>query len=172
MVTGSRTSQPIGHYEFCQRAASECAIKPVDQSMHPASLAFLEELDVLTKAVNTQVKPVSDEELYGQEEYWTYPTEAGDCEDYALEKQRILSQRGVSRANLLITVVRRPGGDGHAVLTVRTNGGDFILDNLDDGVKAWDETEYTYLKRQASAHSGKWVDIEEGHSEPLVSSIR
>ncbi len=172
MSTGARTSQPIGHFEFCQRFTDECSIKPNDQSMHPASLAFLSELDALTKAINAQVKPVSDKDQYGQEEYWTYPTNAGDCEDYALEKQRILSHRGVSRANLLITVVRRPTGDGHAVLTVRTDAGDFILDNLSEEVKPWDETEYTYLKRQASAHSGKWVDIEDGHSEPLVSSIR
>jgi predicted transglutaminase-like cysteine proteinase len=72
----------------------------------------------------------------------------------------------------LITVLRKPDGEGHAILTVRTTGGDFVLDNLNDEVKPWDETGYTYLKRQASDHTGRWVTIEDGHGEPLVASIR
>ncbi len=60
-------------------------------------------------------------------------------------------------SDLLITVVRKPDGEGHAVLTLRTDRGDFILDNLTDSVKPWDETPYRFLKRQASEHTGRWV---------------
>ena len=33
-------------------------------------------------------------------------------------------------------MVRKPDGEGHAVLTVRTDDGDYILDNLSDAVQA------------------------------------
>ena len=172
MLTGGITSQPIGHYNYCQRFLGECAIRPEIRQPHSASLEFLRTLRDVTVAVNLAIRPVSDSDLYGVDEFWTLPDGAGDCEDYVLQKQRILAAKGVSRANLLITVLRKPDGEGHAILTVRTTGGDFVLDNLNDEVKPWDETGYTYLKRQASNHTGRWVTIEDGHGEPLVASIR
>jgi len=131
---------------------------------------LLRRLQALTVSVNKTVKPKSDLERYGQDEYWTYPVDAGDCEDYALAKRRVLMGDGVSASNLLMTVLRRPSGEGHAVLTVRTDIGDVILDNLTDSVLNWDEAEYTYLKRQASNHTGRWVSIREGDA-PLVGSL-
>ena len=49
-----------------------------------------------------------------------------------LEKRRDLMSKGISLTDLLITVVRKPDGEGHAVLTVRTDEGDYVLDNLTD----------------------------------------
>ena len=46
-----------------------------------------------------------------------------------LLKRRMLMQAGWPREALLITVVRDKKGEGHAVLTVKTDKGDFILDN-------------------------------------------
>ena len=71
-------------------------------------------------------------------------------------------RKGMSLSNLLITVVRKPDGEGHAVLTVRTDKGDFVLDNLTDAVRQWDATGYRFLKRQATDHTGRWVTIREG----------
>jgi predicted transglutaminase-like cysteine proteinase len=56
------------------------------------------------------------------------------------------------------------------VLTVRTDEGDYILDNLNDTVKPWDTTGYRYLKRQSTTHTGRWVSIRED-SEALVGSV-
>ena len=83
-----------------------------------------------------------------------------------------LMRQGLSLSNLLITVVRKPDGEGHAVLTVRTDKGDFVLDNLTDSVRQWDQTGYRFLKRQAINHTGRWVTIREGQSEPLVGSVK
>ena len=85
----------------------------------------------VNNAVNTMVTPRTDMEIWGKEEVWSYPDRVGDCEDYVLEKRRDLMQLGVPAGSLLITVVRQPNGDGHAVLTVRTSNGDYILDNLE-----------------------------------------
>jgi len=76
----------------------------------------------------------------------------------------------VPASNLLITVVRQPNGDGHAVLTVNTSMGDFVLDNLEPRVLTWTETEYTYLKRQSAKHAGMWVGVDDGRSV-LVGSV-
>ena len=67
--------------------------------------------------------------------------------------------------------MRKPDGEGHAVLTLRTSEGDFVLDNLVDEIKNWRETPYSYLKRQASNNSGRWVTIENG-SDVLVGALK
>jgi predicted transglutaminase-like cysteine proteinase len=56
------------------------------------------------------------------------------------------------------------------VLTVRTDKGDFILDNLTNAIRQWDQTVYVFLKRQSSDNPGRWVTIREGQS-PLVSAV-
>lgn len=133
---------------------------------------LLREISAVNLSVNTRVKPMSDMDNYGKDEWWAYPDNGfGDCEDYALEKQRELQAAGIAIANLLMTVVRKPDGEGHAVLTVRTDKGDFVLDNLSDKVRLWNQTGYRYLKRQASDNSGRWVSIL-GGDERLVSSVQ
>ena len=121
--------------------------------------------------VNHSIRPMNDIDIYGKDEVWAYPTAGvGDCEDYVLEKRRTLARLGISLSDLLITVVRKPDGEGHAVLTVRTDKGDFVLDNLTDKVRQWDQTGYRFLKRQAADHTGRWVTIREGQA-PLVGSV-
>ncbi|PWL19503.1 transglutaminase [Falsochrobactrum shanghaiense] len=160
MQTGKLTSQPIGHYEFCKREASECAITSRDT--RPLALGHnnWQNIVEINLSVNERIQPMTDMEIFGVEEYWDYPTTVGDCEDYVLLKQRELHQAGIPMTDLLITVVRKPDGEGHAVLTVRTDRGDFILDNLTDEVMRWDESDYTFLKRQSASHTGRWVSIE------------
>ncbi|MHC5306402.1 transglutaminase-like cysteine peptidase [Bartonella sp. LJL80] len=170
MTTTGQTSQPIGHYEFCQRLPKECKIR--NTILQPIALTqtVWDTLVDTNHSVNTRIQPATDMELYGREEYWAYPVNAGDCEDYVLEKQRELHQKGLPLASLLITVVRKPDGEGHAVLTVRTDRGDFILDNLRDEIYNWKDTEYTYLKRQSSQMTGRWVAIEQ-RDDIVVSSV-
>ncbi len=122
-------------------------------------------------AVNKTVKPMTDYDHYGKDEVWAYPDDGlGDCEDYVLEKRRELAQAGIPINDLLITVVRKRDGEGHAVLTFRTDKGDYILDNLTDKVKPWDETPYKYLKRQSTTDTGRWVSLIDQDSM-LVGSV-
>lgn len=171
MVTGSITSQPIGHYDFCKRYREECLPHEADIRPPAFSKARWQLVRDINRTVNFSIMPETDLQQYGKVEYWTYPKTAGDCEDYALLKQYMLEQHGFKPSDLLITVVRKPDGEGHAVLTVRTARGDFILDNLVDHVKLWSDTPYTYLKRQAIDNSGRWVTIDNG-SELLVGAVR
>lgn len=144
----------------------------VNQTPLKMSETLEEWLTEVTTSVNQEIKPVSDIDLYCKEEYRTYPNGRGDCEDYVLLKRRILMRAGISASDLLITVLKKLDGEGHAVLTVRTDQGDFILDNLNDVVKPWDKTGYIYLKRQAIDNTGRWVKIVEEAPAPLVGSIQ
>ncbi|MGE0503604.1 MAG: transglutaminase-like cysteine peptidase [Rhizobiaceae bacterium] len=172
MMTGGLTSQPIGHYEFCKANPRECAIRTEDNGPEAFSEDLWEAVVRINAAVNKAVKPMNDFDIYGKDEVWAYPGDGvGDCEDYVLEKRRQLQARGLSLSNLLITVVRKPDGEGHAILTVRTDRGDFVLDNLTNRVRTWDDTGYRFLKRQASDHTGRWVSIREGQTH-LVGSVQ
>ena len=171
MATGGITSQPIGHYDFCKQHPGECSIRPSNLAPARMTNGLMSKLASVTARVNAAVKPMSDMDIYGKDEVWAYPDKGvGDCEDYVLEKRRRLSHMGISLADLLITVVRKPDGEGHSVLTVRTDKGDYVLDNLNDKVKAWDQTGYRFLKRQAIDNTGRWVSIR-GGQQVLVGSV-
>lgn len=169
MVTGSITSQPIGHYEFCLRYKAECQVRSKPAAARQVTDHGWDVIRAVNLDVNKTITPMTDMEVYGREEWWEYPVDAGDCEDFVLLKRKRLLQAGFSEADLLITVVRKADGEGHAVLTVRTSIGDFILDNLVDDVKPWNKTPYTYLKRQASFDTGRWVTIETGKDVPVAA---
>jgi predicted transglutaminase-like cysteine proteinase len=171
MIVGGVTSQPIGHYEFCRRNVVECSIRLPSSPAPNLSARGWAAIEDVNRSVNKRIAPRTDKQIFGQEEVWTYPTTEGDCEDYALLKRRELARRGFSLSDLLITVVRKQDGEGHAVLTVRTAKGDLILDNLEAEVRAWNETSYTYVKRQSSSDTGRWVSIESGKDIP-VGSVR
>lgn len=172
MQTNGRTTQPVGHYELCKRSPIECNEKTSSRAPSELTRSLWKAIVEVNNNVNTSVTPRTDMEMWGQEEYWSYPDNgAGDCEDYALEKRRRLMKLGMPAGDLLITVARQPNGEGHAVLTVRTSLGEFILDNLETRVLAWNETEYTYLKRQSERNSGVWVSINDGRAD-AVASVR
>lgn len=155
------TSTPVGHYEFCKSHAGECRTL-TGPSTEILTEKLWAELQETNNAVNASVAPVTDEDLYRVAEYWTYPNGAGDCEDYVLEKRRELIAKGWPASTLLMTVVRKQDGEGHAVLLVRTDRGDLALDNLDGEIHLWNETPYTYLKRQSQTDASRWVGLEDG----------
>lgn len=155
------TLPPIGHVAFCKRLPAECAAR------EEAMLERLVDLDEdhkrdlrkVNSLVNDMILPVTDQDLYGRVEHWTYPAGEGDCEDYVLLKRRLLVERGWPESALLITVVRDENDEGHAVLTVRTAQGDFILDNKRPEILAWNATDYKFVKRQSRRDPSSWVSL-------------
>jgi predicted transglutaminase-like cysteine proteinase len=171
MTTGALTSQPIGHFEFCESHLAECTVisnRAVRIQLTPESWNQLVAINV---KVNHQIEPATDMDIYGREELWAYPTVIGDCEDVALLKRFDLMDKGWPAGALLMTVVKRSNGEGHAVLTVLTDRGDLILDNLTDRVVVWSDTPYTFVKRQSEFNSGQWTSIEDTRA-PFVGSTR
>ena len=119
----------------------------------------MDELQYVSWHVNRKIAPASDMEVYGEIEYWAIPRTRGDCEDYALLKRKILMARGWPAHALLMTVVRDEKGEGHAVLTARTQQGDFVLDNKVDEVKVWYRTPYEYVMRQSYLDPMLWMAL-------------
>jgi predicted transglutaminase-like cysteine proteinase len=164
-----KANPPIGHYEFCQTYAGECAGSQTDNGPVALTEPLWKSILEVNYTVNSSITPLTDLEIYGVEERWTYPRSVGDCEDFALLKRKLLIDRGVDPADLLMTVVLQPNGEGHAVLTIRTDHGDFILDNMRNKVLLWSETEYTYLKRQSSSQPSRWVKLQDGRAGAVGS---
>ncbi|MBD9372478.1 transglutaminase-like cysteine peptidase [Rhizobium sp. ARZ01] len=170
MTIAGPTNQPIGHYEFCKQNADECSTNDAGEPLALNETNWKQIIEI-NYTVNSSVEPLTDNEIYGVEERWSYPGTAGDCEDYVLLKRKMLIEAGISPSDLLITVVLQPNGEGHAILTVRTDRGDFVLDNMRDKVLLWSATEYRFLKRQSERNAGKWVKLQDGR-ETAVGSVR
>ena len=105
---------------------------------------------------------MTDLENFGVQEQWELPGNVGDCEDYVLEKKRRLTEIGVAPGALRVTVVYDANGGGHAVLTVVTDLGDFVLDNNNDKVLRWQDAELTFLKRQYPGDLTRWENLKSG----------
>ena len=154
------TQPPYGFVSFCERMPRACAQGPQEDQRFFATPARLAELDAINRAVNHEIEPVTDMELYGVTDYWTIPTTKGDCEDYVLLKRKLLMELGWPASALLITVVRDERGEGHAILTARTAQGDFILDNKTDEIKVWHRTRYDFVMRQSYLNPRVWMSLD------------
>jgi predicted transglutaminase-like cysteine proteinase len=153
------TLPPIGYVTFCQEHEGDCRPGARFADRIQLTSAKFRQIEEVNTAVNTAITPVTDLELYGKAEVWTYPTTKGDCEDYVLLKRRILIERGFPESTLLITVVRDENNEGHAVLTVRTDAGDFVLDNKRRDIVRWADTPYTFIKRQSEKNPLVWISL-------------
>ena len=154
------TRPPIGWVEFCASHATECDTTPTTPRDIVLTPKAFNDLVRVNRWVNDAIKPMTDLEHWGVVEKWSYPDDGyGDCEDYVLLKRRLLISAGWPREALLITVVRDKKDEGHAVLTVKTDRGEFILDNQADDVRPWFDTGYRFVKRQSQHDPNVWVAL-------------
>jgi len=168
MKKAGATNPPIGHVRYCENNARDCNIRSQSPSEVTLTIGLWRELNDINFTANSLIRPVTDMEQYQEPEYWTIPTLMGDCEDYVLLKRKMLHQAGWPLNALLITVVRDQNGDGHAVLTVRTDRGDLILDNQASSIVTWDQTPYQYIKRQSETHTAQWTAILDERSQTVM----
>jgi predicted transglutaminase-like cysteine proteinase len=169
-ITGP-TLTPYGWADFCNRYEAEC----------PANVLPAEDLELTTRLwsairrvnllVNATIKPRSDTDHWNVLDRWDLPADGyGDCEDYVLLKRKLLMAEGLPRQALLVTIVKDENGEGHAILTVKTDRGDFILDNMTDDVKPWARLPYRFVKRQSQTDPNVWEQLGEPTSAPLIVS--
>jgi predicted transglutaminase-like cysteine proteinase len=167
--TGDSSRPPIGWIEFCADNPRECNTAPSAPRDVVLTTKAWKDLVRVNKWVNDTIRPITDMDQWGVVEKWSYPdTGRGDCEDYVLLKRRMLIQAGWPREALLITVVRERSGDGHAVLTVKTDKGEFILDNQHPDILLWSDTSYRFVKRQSQHDQNVWISL--GDPRPTIST--
>jgi predicted transglutaminase-like cysteine proteinase len=158
--SGQRTAAPLGWTQFCTENQSECRSGNSTKISVALNEKLWRELLKINDYFNQAIEAVTDQVQYGTPEYWTYAKSGkGDCEDYVLEKRRELARRGWPLSSLLITVVLDKEGGGHAVLTVITDRGEFILDNQTNLILPWSQSELTFIKRQSPSDPNTWVEL-------------
>jgi predicted transglutaminase-like cysteine proteinase len=170
---GASANAPLGYTQFCRDNPDDCVSNTYKATSIALSEANWRQIVKINADVNNTITPITDIEHWGVPERWDYPDDGkGDCEDYVLEKRRRLIKAGFPIQTLLITVVRDHKGEGHAVLTVKTDRGDFVLDNQAGKILAWQETGYRFIKRQSDENPMLWVSLGGVDTKNVASAKR
>jgi predicted transglutaminase-like cysteine proteinase len=157
--------------EFCKRLPRECAQNPSEPDIIVLDQEIWKGIVAVNEWVNKEIVPVTDQEHWGVADRWDYPDDGlGDCEDIQLLKRRLLTDAGLPQRAMRMTVVIDELGAGHAVLMVRTDRGDYILDNKRNAVLPWQRTGYRYVKREGS-DSAEWVWLG-NQAAPIVTATK
>ncbi len=171
-ITPDGQAQPTRAWlAFCRKKPSECAVdrsEPDVITLTPETWATIKSVNV---RVNSTITAIPDQDHLGVEDRWDYPDDGkGDCEDIQLLKRKLLVERGLPRRPMRMAVVLDGDGNGHAVLMVRTDRGDFILDNKTSRILPWHDTNYVFVKREDHDGPG-WISLG-GATPPLATANR
>lgn len=144
---------------FCDNYPDACAVDLSEPDHVVLTERVWRLLVSVNRAVNAEIVPMTDMEQWGLVDRWDLAESgAGDCEDFQLLKRERLVAAGLPRRALRMTVVLDERNEGHAVLKVMTDRGEFILDNVHDEIRAWDRTPYVYVKREGQGGRA-WVSL-------------
>lgn len=155
LVAGRVTVPPRAAVVFCETYSDQC-IAQGDQEPVVLTAERWAELTEINRDVNARIRPHDDAP---GTDVWTLDADAGDCDDYAVEKRKELIDRGWPSAALLLSVAFIPDGQAHLVVTVRTDHGDLVLDNMRQAVISVDRTGYRWLAQQSTTHPALWTMI-------------
>lgn len=165
-------ARPVSAWSrFCERYPAECAIDVSEPAVFTLTPELWRTIVAVNRNVNKRIKPMTDLKHWGTVDQWDFPNDGfGDCEDYQLLKRKLLVEQGLPRRAMRMTVVIDDQGEGHAVLMVRTDRGDFILDNKRMSILPWQQTGYVFVKREGQ-DSTAWVSLN-GVASPAATANR
>ena len=149
---------PAGFVSFCMHNLSWC----MPNTRGPAKLVLdqktFSRLEAVNLEINHEITYELDPQHFGVANVWSLAAVggAGDCKDYALAKQRMLIDEGIPARALRIAIARTEQDELHAVLTVDTDRGDFVLDNRTPEIKRMPDTEYTWIMLQSASDPLRW----------------
>ncbi|PBB90201.1 transglutaminase [Mesorhizobium sp. WSM3864] len=127
-----------------------------------ANKAFRDKLDFVNSSINRLIAYRKDSVVYGKLDYWAKPSEilehrAGDCEDFAILKMAALLRAGIPAQSMSLVVLQdRRRKFFHAVLSVSTGSGTFILDSLSN-VVAMDRDLPDYVPLYSFSTDRAWI---------------
>lgn len=151
------TTAPLGYIDMCKYRSYLCTVdwnttaEAPPHQLDANSFAFLVRV---TRWWNSTITPRVD-----PKERWSGSVSIGDCEEYAIAKRRTLLRNGYSPSQLLLVMVKeRPDSlIAHLILVVRTDKGNYVLDNLNGNVLLLEETKYIFVKRQREDRPFEWT---------------
>lgn len=148
---------PTGAQNLCAKYSWACTTARHKKSLTSSDSQLIEGIN---RRVNNQTREITDQSQYQQADVWSLPTSrGGDCEDFALLKKMELVRAGISPERLLLATVLDRSRNSHAVLVLRTDTGDYVLDNLTNRIKTWQSTRYTFLRMQNPSAPKSWVGV-------------
>ena len=108
---------------------------------------------IVNEQINRAIAYRSDRAVWGREEAWLLPLSEegvpyGDCEDYALEKRAALISAGVPVERLAMATAWSPSTGEHAVLVLRADDADYVLDNTTSAILRVNQTPYSWRSLQ------------------------
>lgn len=98
----------------------------------------VETLSLVNRWANRSIEYAEDLANYNARDYWATASETlqsgrGDCEDFAILKYQMLAALGFDRREMFLTLARDLVRNAdHAVLVVRVDGRNYMLDNATD----------------------------------------
>lgn len=137
LPASASSAAPLGFQLMCLATPQHC------QSGGASSVIMTDRLlntiDQVNRQVNRSITPRG--ETYGND-IWEIGARVGDCEEYALTKRMALISSGLPPSALRIAHVRTQSGADHAVLIVKSDLHDLVLDNLRSEVLPLSMTAY------------------------------
>jgi predicted transglutaminase-like cysteine proteinase len=152
MTLEGSANAPLGYQVFCLSNPPHCRGGGASEVRQTEQLIGL--LQSVNSRVNNAISPQSD-----RKDIWSIGVSQGDCEEYALAKRLELIRHGVPASAVRIAMAKSGSGEGHAVVVVRTNAGDLVLDNLTSRIKNWNETGLRWIAI-AGPNGRNWLKIQ------------
>jgi predicted transglutaminase-like cysteine proteinase len=171
-IENNGSARPVAAWnDFCRRYPSECAVDTSEPAKITMTPEIWKTIIAVNRRVNARIRPMTDKAHWNVVDRWDFPEDGyGDCEDYQLLKRKLLRERGLPQRAMRMTVVIDELNEGHAVLMIRSDKGDYILDNKTNAVLPWGETGYVYVKREGQ-DSTAWVSLG-GVTSPTATANR
>lgn len=145
---------PEGFAGLCDRYRWACGRTGAMAGAAPDEVKLARQIN---RKVNRTTRSISDRRQYGSDEVWALPTiRGGDCEDFALLKKMELIRHGIAPERLLIATVLDRRRGSHAVLVLRTDQGDLVLDNVRNQILPWWKTGYSFIRIQNPSEPTQW----------------
>lgn len=160
----NRVSGPYAYYNMCHQPADafRCALDKRPEPNHKPRTLTLTDWVVIHTVLNTlhrNFKPIEDIKKHKKTDVWTHNDE-GDCEDFALQFKKILTQQyGWEEHELLMGVVWDEKKRGHAVMVMRTDRGYWAADLRRYHLRRMEETNYTSNMIQTPLNRFEWASI-------------
>lgn len=140
---------PLGYQVMCLKNPASC--KGGGKAKIEVTNDLMATLKRVNSHVNRSIRPRNDDGA----DVWSASAGSGDCEDYVLAKRAALIKAGVPSSSLRIAYVKTRRGEGHAILVVKTNGKDLVLDNLTATIRPLSQTGYRIVS-MSGANPRQW----------------
>ncbi|TPP03698.1 transglutaminase-like cysteine peptidase [Rhizobium glycinendophyticum] len=141
--TRTASPAPLQMQLFCLQNPQDCKASKSKLVSYTPRVQKL--LHMVNASVNASIIPRNE-----KIDVWSINPRYGDCDDYVMTKRHRLIKAGIPASALRVAMVRTRWGEGHAVLLVKTDAGEYVLDNLKKTVVQRKRTAYSYVSVSGS----------------------